>query len=455
MKFSSLKTKVLIWFIGTITIVLFSFSFLLYYFIEEIINLKIQNNMYYSAKDMHDEIVENKLHEITFKYEKANGIAAAIIQNDKIIKKSEDFTIKNLSEYINKDQIFFSNESSNETVDAIYVLNFETPYKGSIVLHKKGLPNKAEDIEEILFVLNPIFLIVLIFIGIKLIDKILIPIKNITQTAKQINIDNLTQNISTDQKEDELKELAFTFNDMVKRLREGIEKMERFNNDVSHELRTPLTVISTQIELALKKDREKEYYKNSLEKIDDESKKMKHMVQDMLILTKYTKDNIEETFCLCDLNSILMNCIEKFVFFADKKNISIEVKKFEKTLLKANSSLITILFSNLLDNAIKYSLENKKIFLSLFEENGRIIFIIKDEGIGIPKELLPKITDKFYRVDESRNKSIKGFGLGLSIVKNIIELHNGNMNIGSKESVGTTVLITFEANLEHINVRNS
>jgi signal transduction histidine kinase len=242
---------------------------------------------------------------------------------------------------------------------------------------------------------------------------------------------------------------------MVKRLREGIEKMERFNNDVSHELRTPLTVISTQIELALKKDREKEYYKNSLEKIDDESKKMKHMVQDMLILTKYTKDNIEETFCLCDLNSILMNCIEKFVFFADKKNISIEVKKFEKTLLKANSSLITILFSNLLDNAIKYSLENKKIFLSLFEENGRIIFIIKDEGIGIPKELLPKITDKFYRVDESRNKSIKGFGLGLSIVKNIIELHNGNMNIGSKESVGTTVLITFEANLEHINVRNS
>jgi methyl-accepting chemotaxis protein len=178
--------------------------------------------MYYSAKDMHDEIVENKLHEITFKYEKANGIAAAIIQNDKIIKKSEDFTIKNLSEYINKDQIFFSNESSNETVDAIYVLNFETPYKGSIVLHKKGLPNKAEDIEEILFVLNPIFLIVLIFIGIKLIDKILIPIKNITQTAKQINIDNLTQNISTDQKEDELKELALKCHYLSRQLFESL-----------------------------------------------------------------------------------------------------------------------------------------------------------------------------------------------------------------------------------------
>lgn len=443
MKFSSLKTKVLIWFIGTITIVLFSFSFLLYYFTEESINLKIQNNMYYNAKDMHDDIVEDELDEITFNYEKANGIAAAIVKNNEIIKKSEDFTIKNLSNYINKDQIFFSNESSNETVDVIYVLNFEIPYKGSIVLHKKGLPNEAEDIEEILFILNPIFLIILIFIGIKLIDKILIPIKNITQTAKQINIDNLTQNISTDQKEDELKELAFTFNDMVKRLREGIEKMERFNNDVSHELRTPLTVISTQIELALKKDREKEYYKNSLEKIDDESKKMKHMVQDMLILTKYTKDNIEETFCLSDLNSILMNCIEKFVFFADKKNISIEVKKFEKTLLKANSSLISILFSNLLDNAIKYSLENKNIFLSLFEENGKVIFIIKDQGIGIPKELLPKITDKFYRVDESRNKSIKGFGLGLSIVKNIIELHNGELNISSQIQNGTTVRISF------------
>ncbi len=443
MRFSSLRAKAFIWFAGAIVTVMCLFSFLLYYFIEENMDLRIQNNLYYSAKDMLDEIEEGNLEQISFKYEKANKIEAAIVKNKKIIKKTQAFDIENFHEYINKDKIFFIKESGEYTVDAVYVLNFSAPFEGSIVLNKKNLPDKAEDIEDILLVLNPLFLFILIFIGTKLINKILIPVENITKSAKQINIDNLTQEISTGQKEDEIKELVDTFNEMIKRLRTGVEKMDRFNNDVSHELRTPLTVINTQVELALKKDRDGDYYKNSLKKISDESNKMKQMVHDMLILTRYTKENIKETYTLCDLNSLLMDSVEKFSILADGKNITIEFRRFEKALFKGNCSLIAVVFSNLIDNAIKYSKDGKRIYLSIFTLEEKVIFIIEDEGIGIPKSSLDKVTDRFYRVDESRNKSIKGFGLGLSLVKNIVDLHSGSLQIDSKESAGTTVKITF------------
>lgn len=443
MKFNTLKIKVLGWFTGIVSLSLFVFSFLLYYFIEEDFQLKMQNKLYYSAKDMHDEILEGEMDQITFNFEKANGIEAAIIKNNKIIKKTEHFDLKNYQNYLDQDEVFFKKEVGNEILDIIYVLNFEEPYHGSIVLNQKALEDEVEKIEDILLILNLVFLFLLLLIGNKLINKILLPINNIIALAKDINVNNLTQKIDISPNEDELKKLVNTFNEMIERLKKGIEKIDRFNNDISHELRTPLTVISTQVELALKKERTQQYYIDSLKKIDDESNKMKEIVHNMLMLTKYTQENIQESFSVCDLNSLLINVIEEFHYFAREKNIFIKIQQFEKSVLKANCSLLRILFSNLLDNAIKYSPTNRDIVLSLYTNNGSIIFVIQDQGIGIPKESLPKVTDRFFRVDESRNKSVKGYGLGLSLVKNIVELHHIQMKIDSKEAIGTTITLTF------------
>lgn len=392
---------------------------------------------------MHDEILEGEMDQITFNFEKANGIEAAIIKHNKIIKKTEHFDLKNYQNYLDQDEVFFKKEVGNEILDIIYVLNFEEPYHGSIVLNQKALEDEVEKIEDILLILNLVFLFLLLLIGNKLINKILLPINNIIALAKDINVNNLTQKIDISPNEDELKKLVNTFNEMIERLKKGIEKIDRFNNDISHELRTPLTVISTQVELALKKERTQQYYIDSLKKIDDESNKMKEIVHNMLMLTKYTQENIQESFSVCDLNSLLINVIEEFHYFAREKNIFIKIQQFEKSVLKANCSLLRILFSNLLDNAIKYSPTNRDIVLSLYTNNGSIIFVIQDQGIGIPKESLPKVTDRFFRVDESRNKSVKGYGLGLSLVKNIVELHHIQMKIDSKEAIGTTITLTF------------
>ncbi|SFV52391.1 Phosphate regulon sensor protein PhoR (SphS) [hydrothermal vent metagenome] len=97
---------------------------------------------------------------------------------------------------------------------------------------------------------------------------------------------------------------------------------------------------------------------------------------------------------------------------------------------------------NIIDNAIKYTPQNRNIYISLFKVD-KIYFIVKDEGIGIPQNKLNKITNRFYRVDESRNRKIKGFGLGLSIVKNSVDLHNAKMDIASQLNIGTIVKIVF------------
>ena len=123
------------------------------------------------------------------------------------------------------------------------------------------------------------------------------------------------------------------------------------------------------------------------------------------------------------------------------KNIELHIEKLDSIILEANQILISSIFSNIIDNAIKYTLNNKNIYISLYKEDDKIYFVVKDEGIGISKANLSKITNRFYRVDESRNKTIKGFGLGLSIVKNSIQLHNGSLNITSLKNIGTIVKI--------------
>ena len=294
-----------------------------------------------------------------------------------------------------------------------------------------------------MILLETILFILFIFLANNILNKLLNPIKHINQIAKEISIDDFKSHIELSNRDDEIAELTNTFNKMIDRLKNGVERLDRFNSDVSHELKTPLTVIDMQIELALKKQRDEKYYQNSLQTIRYEISKIKNIVEELLLITKYSKQNIQETFTACDFNTILINVIDKYTSRAKDKDINIEIIKFKKAMKESNHSLINTIFSNLIDNAIKYSTNGKNIYISLYKKDEHIHFIIKDEGIGIPKDKINKITDRFYRVDESRNKSIKGFGLGLSIVKNSIDLLEGTLHVESKIGYGTIVEVSF------------
>ena len=428
---NSLKYRVLVWFSAIVAFILFVFSYALYYFLEQSINLRVQTNLYHQALS----IYENNL--IIPKNTKYN---VGIIKNDKIMASTKDFNLKNYKKYIIGNEVFFVNEIDEYRVEAIYILRFKKPFNGAILVYQNNISNKAEDIEDTLLVLNPILLLILMFLGNKLIDKILIPIKNISKTAKQITIDNFSYTIDIPKNDDEIKELIVSFNEMIKRLKNGVELLDKFNSDISHELKTPLTIIQGELELALRKDRDKEYYQDSIKIALNQSKNIQEIVNSLLLLTKYSKQNISQTFETIQLDEVLRNVINNYKLKLKERNITLHIDKLANVKLKANLILINSIFSNLLDNAIKYSLNDTNIYISLTSNK---IFTIKDEGIGIPKNEISNITNRFYRVDESRNKDIKGFGLGLSIVKNSVELHNTTLQINSKEDIGTIVTIAF------------
>jgi len=428
LKHKSIKIKILLYFgiISFLLLTVFTVSFYL---------LLKQNNI---------STIKHKLHMTALKIDETNNyknikskFPFMIIQNDTIIYKSGILEIKDLKKYINSSKDFFIINVNNNS-NVLYILKDDS---FSILVAQNNFDDNVEDFINYLVLLEIFLFILLIFLANNILNKILDPIKQINKTAKEITINNINSHIKIPNSGKEIDELVNNFNHMIDRLKSGIERIDRFNSDVSHELKTPLTIIDMQIELAFKKERNNEYYKKSLITIKSEIDKIKNITEELLLITKYDKQNIKNTFLLCDFNNIFLDILEKYILKAEKKKINIQIKKFEAVKKETNCFLINTVFTNIIDNAVKYTPNGKNIYISLFSKDKKIYFIVKDEGIGIPDNKIDKITQRFYRVDESRNKSVKGFGLGLSIVKNSLDLLDGELQITSEIEKGTIVKV--------------
>ena len=230
---------------------------------------------------------------------------------------------------------------------------------------------------------------------------------------------------------------------MIARLEQGVSQLNRFNSDVSHELRTPLTAIRGEIETVLRHPRDEAYYRKSMESILYETGQIEAIVENLLALSRYDKESFSRSYKTVDLSSLLLGVLEQYAQKIEAKEIKVDIQCLEPIVYDCNKQLITTVLSNLMDNALKYSAEKSTVKLSLCMETGRAVFTIEDEGSGIPAEDLERITERFYRVDQSRTRKIKGFGLGLSIVKNILDLHHAHLDIKSEMGKGTTVRVIF------------
>jgi len=442
LKADSLKRRVLFWFGGVSAAILILFGFSFYYALERSITLEIQTQLYKQAVQIEDKITEGKSFDHVVQKYLTQNYEAAVFKEGKLMKKSRNFRLVNSESYIRQNDRFVIRKSE-QYLQGIYVLSLSRPFKGKLIVTTHEINNTIEDIVDTLLTLIPILLLMLLFLGSRLIDKVLVPVKRITRTANEISVNNFSTTIPLPDKDDEIKALVEAFNGMIIRLKEGVENLNRFNSDVSHELRTPLTVIKGEIEVTLRKKlREPEEYIESMQTIAYEAGQIEHMVENLLLLTKYSKENIAQTFELCHLDAMVLDILEKYENTLKEKELHLTIEKLEPIVTEANPILLSMIFSNLIDNAIKYTPKHKSITISLYTDE-KIHFIIEDEGMGISKEKLSKITDRFYRVDESRNKKIKGFGLGLSIVKKSVELHNGEMHIKSTLDKGTMVHIVL------------
>jgi two-component system sensor histidine kinase VicK len=225
-----------------------------------------------------------------------------------------------------------------------------------------------------------------------------------------------------------------------------LEEMQKeFVANVSHELRTPLTTIKSYTETLLNGAMEEpEIAENFLNVINNEGDRMTALVQDLLDLSRL--DNKQTTFIMeeLNLNLLLEDSIEKYSIHVKKKKQTlayIPARKAHKVLGDANR--IEQVIKNIISNAVKYSGEETTINVSIFEQNENVIIKVEDSGFGIPEEDLPRIFERFYRVDKARSREMGGTGLGLAIAKEIMEYHGGHISVESQLGRGTTFMLHF------------
>ena len=225
-------------------------------------------------------------------------------------------------------------------------------------------------------------------------------------------------------------------------IQQAHDREKRFFTDASHDLRTPLTILRGEIEIALRKDQPKQVYKQTLKSNKEEIEDLILLVENMLFFAKENKRFTTSHDELIDLTDIIAGRVSVFQNAAKQKNIKLDFGfPKENPQILANTQLIKRLISILLDNAIKYNRNDGKVTLRLYAKKNKVFVEIKDTGIGIPSHIQDKIFDRFFRADSSRNE--KGYGLGLSIAKQIIDFYKGELSFVSTENNGTTFTLAF------------
>jgi heavy metal sensor kinase len=269
------------------------------------------------------------------------------------------------------------------------------------------------------------------------------PLKEISETVAKISEKHLSERINSEKVPTELKQLAHVFNRTFDSLEVAFEKQRQFIADASHELKTPLTVILTDAEVALRKDRSPEEYRKTLSNIANAAEISRKIINALFTLSRLDMQSIEFKRELINVKDVVNSSLLLLNSFIQDKRIRVTKAIPDNLLIRGDQVLLTELMSNILDNAIKYNKEGGKIHIEGCECEGHVLIQVKDSGIGIPEKDLPRVFDRFYRVDKSRSRKTGGSGLGLSICQEIVKLHDGLIKIESKVGEGTTVHLRF------------
>lgn len=225
---------------------------------------------------------------------------------------------------------------------------------------------------------------------------------------------------------------------------DSYKTLKQFNEDASHELKTPLAIIRTNIDVALsKKDGDLEYLKNKMELVNRVVNRISDIVSKMSFLSKLDSSNFKIRYEKVNLYSIIEEKIEEFAEIANEKNIKIEFSGNKDIEIVSDSFSLGEILSNLFSNAVTYTGEGGMIYINVSDLENKAQISISDTGRGISKDDIEHIFDRFYRSDKSRSRDTGGAGLGLSIVKKLVELVGGTIEVLSTEGKGTTFLITL------------
>ncbi|WP_443939786.1 HAMP domain-containing sensor histidine kinase [Pedobacter sp. MW01-1-1] len=279
-------------------------------------------------------------------------------------------------------------------------------------------------------------------VGWRFSNYMLEPLRNIIKSVKKIKAENLHLRLEFKDGNDEMSQLAQTFNNMLNRLETAFETQNNFISNASHELRTPLTIISGEVELAIKAQGDTEKQHLALTKIKDEAERLENILTSLLGLAQsgfngknQPREEIRMDELLWEIKASVNQIHPESLI---ELNLNALPEDESLITLKANRNLLKLAISNVVSNACKYS-NNRPVDVILESKNNIVSITVIDQGIGIPQDDIQHIFEPFYRA--SNTNSFKGYGVGLPLSLNIIRLHRGSIGIKSTVGIGTEIKI--------------
>jgi heavy metal sensor kinase len=271
-------------------------------------------------------------------------------------------------------------------------------------------------------------------------DRLVAPVIEVTDAARQINADNLARRLPQTGHRDELGQMVVTFNQMLERLENAFRRVRQFSGDASHELRTPLTILRGETEVTLRWAKQPDEFRDMLRSNLEEIDRMERIIESLLVLAKSEANELildVKEFSLSDLVQALY-LQARTLGEAKQISANLRVEVEEELFIRGDELRLRQLFLNLIANGIKYTPQGGALEIALRREGEMARVDVSDTGIGIPVEAQPFIFDRFYRVDKARNRMDGGSGLGLSIVRSIAEAHGGQISVQSTPGSGST-----------------
>jgi signal transduction histidine kinase len=368
--------------------------------------------------------------------------------NDKLIDKSPNLKGLQLKLYDYKlDNSYIDTYLNNKPIRQIQVPLFDNKKIVGHLFVAMSLDDATmilSNLRNTLLIAFPLILIILFLIARLIAGRSIRPVAMITETSSRITRDNLKDRIKLPQNKDELFILSKTINDLLDRIENAVEREKQFTSDASHELRTPLTVLKGTLEVLIRKPREQLEYEDKINFCITEVNRLNNLVDQLLLLARFENQKqslkIEKVY----LNALILDILTLYPEKLNKKKIEIKHSFTKNYYINSDTYLVSIIISNIISNAIKYTPEKGTISIAIFQKKNKIICSITDNGIGISEGDLDKIFNPFYRSNAINHPEIKGSGLGLSIVKRIAQLLKTEFEIQSEINKGTIVILSFD-----------
>jgi heavy metal sensor kinase len=263
------------------------------------------------------------------------------------------------------------------------------------------------------------------------------PVDLITRAAERLSADDLSLRLPAPTVDDEFGRQTAAFNTMLARLERAFERQRRFTADASHELRTPLSVIRSLAEVALTSPRDEAYDRAVYASIAEETERLSRLVESLLTLAR-ADDGAPLMLAAVDLDDLALDAVERVAERAARQGVELDLTTAERCRVWGDASWLTQLVLNLLDNSLRHTPAGGRVSLSVTTDSDGVRLAVADTGVGIAPEHLPRLFERFYRVDAARSRGTGGAGLGLAICDWIARAHAGRLSVASQVGRGTT-----------------